>query len=177
MVRNTLRPTIQGVEGMRREGARHNPLVMGLVEGLVNQRVVQAAVNPVDAEIGEGDKKRKLEDAIVRERLFVDGVVQLGVSPNLGDQEGSGQKRHDRHRSHGLRNLHGDLIFEELWMLDCRLVPDEDVGEGCGNKVNDNAEDPILKENRVISKPAFGQDGVKDDFAYQTIRKKLRNWR
>lgn len=162
---------------MRREGARHNPLVMGLVEGLVDQRVVQAAVNPVDAEIGEGDKKRKLEDAIVRERLFVDGVVQLGVSPNLGDQEGSGQKRHDRHRSHGLRNLHGDLIFEELWMLDCRLVPDEDVGEGCGNKVNDNAEDPILKENRVISKPAFGQDGVKDDFAYQTIRKKLRNWR
>jgi hypothetical protein len=43
------------------------------------------------------------------------------------------------------------LIFEELWMLDCRLVPDEDVGEGCGNKVNDNAEDPILKENRGIS--------------------------
>lgn len=36
-------------------------------------------------------------------------------------------------------------------MLDCRLVPDEDVGEGGGNKVNNNAEDPILKEYRVIS--------------------------
>lgn len=128
---------------MRREGTGHDPLVMWLVEGLVDQRVVQATMNPVDEEIGEGDKQRELENAIVREWLFVEGVVQLGVSPNLGDQERSGQERHDGHRSHGLRNLHGNLVFEKLWVLDRRLVPDEDVGEGRGNKVNDNAENPI----------------------------------
>jgi hypothetical protein len=43
------------------------------------------------------------------------------------------------------------LVFEELRVPDRRLVPDEDVGEGRGNEVNDNAENPILKENRIIS--------------------------
>jgi hypothetical protein len=43
------------------------------------------------------------------------------------------------------------LIFEKLWVLDRRLVPDEDVGEGRGNEVNDNAENPNSKEIRIIS--------------------------
>jgi len=85
VVRNTLGPAIDGVESVRSEGARHNPLVVRLVQSLVNQRVVQPAVDPVDEEIGERDEQWELQDTVVREGLVVKTIVQFGVSPDFGD--------------------------------------------------------------------------------------------
>jgi len=51
VVRRRLRETINWVERVRSERRAHEPTVVGLVNGTVQDRVVQPAVNPVDAEI------------------------------------------------------------------------------------------------------------------------------
>lgn len=143
VVGHTLRPTVHRVESMRREGARHDPLVVRLVQGLVNRRVVQATVDPVDAEIGERDEERKLNDAIAPERLIRERVIEFGVTTNLRDQERRSEERHDGHRLHGLLDFHGNLVLEELRVMDGRLVPDKNVGEGGANKICDQTENPL----------------------------------
>lgn len=72
VIRKALGPTVNGVKGVGGKGARHNPLVMGLVQFLVHKRIVEAPMDPVDAEIGESDKEWELQNAIVRERLFIE---------------------------------------------------------------------------------------------------------
>ncbi len=64
MIWYTLRKPIQWVEGMAGIWSRHDPLVMGLVQRLVNSRMVQTPVDPVDAQIGEQDKQRELQDVV-----------------------------------------------------------------------------------------------------------------
>lgn len=51
MIRHTLRKTVQWMKGMARERCGHNPLMVGLVECFVYQWVVQATMDPIDAEI------------------------------------------------------------------------------------------------------------------------------
>lgn len=60
MIRHTLGPTVEGVEGVRGEWTRHNPLVMRLMKGLVDTWVVEATVNPINKEVGEEDEQREL---------------------------------------------------------------------------------------------------------------------
>lgn len=127
MVRNALRPAIQRMECVRCIRTGHDPLVMRLVERLVNQRVVQSAMDPIDAKIGEGDEQGELQEAVVGEGLLGESIVELRIPPNLGDQEWRGQQGHDGHGPHGLGDLHGDLVFKELGVLDGGLVPNEDV--------------------------------------------------
>ena len=51
-----LQKAVHGVEGVAGEGGRHLPGVVGLVQVLVHQAVVQEAVNPVDAGVSESDE-------------------------------------------------------------------------------------------------------------------------
>ena len=60
MIRHTLRPAVEGVEGVGGVWARHNPLVVRLMKSLVDTWVVEAAVNPVNEEVREEDKQREL---------------------------------------------------------------------------------------------------------------------
>ena len=83
MVRHTLRPSVQRVESVRSIRARHDPLVMRLVQGTVNARVVQTSVNPVNEEIGKADEERELQNTVVWERFFGDGIVEFSVSANF----------------------------------------------------------------------------------------------
>lgn len=48
---------------------RHDPLVVWLVERLVDCRVVQTPVDPVDAEIGKGDEYWELQVVVQKEGL------------------------------------------------------------------------------------------------------------
>lgn len=75
VVGHTLRPSIQRVESMRGVRARHDPLVVRLVQRLVHARVVQATVDPVDAKIGERDEQRELEKTVELERLLRERIV------------------------------------------------------------------------------------------------------
>ena len=128
---------------MRREGARHDPLVMRLVQGLVDQRVVHATVNPVDAEIGEHDEQRELDEAVAPERLIRERVIEFGVTTNFRDQERRSEERQDGHGLHCLLDFHGNLVLKELRVMDGRLVPDKDVGKGGANEVCDQTENPL----------------------------------
>lgn len=53
MVGKRLSPTVDGVESVRGIGSRHDPLVVRLVKALVDQRMVKATVDEVDAGVGE----------------------------------------------------------------------------------------------------------------------------
>ena len=58
VVRDTLQKAINWVKGMARKGCRNNPLVVGLVECLVEVAVVQPAMDPVDQKVGETDEQK-----------------------------------------------------------------------------------------------------------------------
>lgn len=61
MVRQTLRITIERVERVAGVGCGHNPLVVRLVETLVDQRMMKSTMNQVDETIRERDEQRELE--------------------------------------------------------------------------------------------------------------------
>lgn len=137
VVRHTLRPAVQGVESVRSVRARHDPLVVRLVQCPVNAGVVQASVDPVDEEIGEADEERELQDTVVRERLLGDGIIEFGVSSDFQNKEWGSHESHWGHGAHGLLDFHGDLVLEEFGVLVGGFVPDEDVREGGDNEVNE----------------------------------------
>lgn len=60
VVRQALAEAVDRVKGVAREGCGHDPFVVSLVEVLVDARVMQIAVNPVNAEVGEEKEDRKL---------------------------------------------------------------------------------------------------------------------
>ena len=91
MVWYTLRPSIKRVESVRSIRARHDPLMMRLVQSAVNARVVQASVNPVDEEIGETDEEWELQNTVIWEWFFGDGIVEFSVSADFQDEEWSSQ--------------------------------------------------------------------------------------
>ena len=53
MIRKRLRPAVDGMEGVRGIGGGHDPLVVWLVKALVDQRMVKATVDQVDAGVGK----------------------------------------------------------------------------------------------------------------------------
>lgn len=64
VIRKRLSVSVERMEGMRCEWTGHDPFVVRLVEGFVDGFVVQAAVNPVNAEIRERDKEGKLQAGV-----------------------------------------------------------------------------------------------------------------
>jgi hypothetical protein len=127
VVRHTLRPAVQGVESVRSVRAGHNPLVVRLVQGSVNARVVQASVDPVDEEIGEEDEERELQDTVEGEWFLGGSIVEFGVSADFKDEEWGRQEGHWGHGAHGLFDFHGDLVLEEFGVFVGGFVPNEDV--------------------------------------------------
>lgn len=127
MVGNTLRPAIDGVEGMGRIGSGHDPFVVRLMQSLVNKRVVKTTVNPVDAEICEEQEKRELQDAVIGEGLLGEGVVHFAVAADFGQEEWGRENGHDRHGFHGLRNFHANLVAEIFGVFECGFVEDENI--------------------------------------------------
>ncbi len=56
VVWKALGKTIQGMESVGGKWSGHNPLVVRLMQALVDQWVVQGSVDPVDAVVREADK-------------------------------------------------------------------------------------------------------------------------
>lgn len=88
---------------------------------------MKAAVNPVDAEIGEEQEKRELQDAVIGERLFGEGIVHFAVSADFGQEEWRCEDGHDRHGFHGLGDFHADLVAEIFGVIEGGFVEDEDI--------------------------------------------------
>lgn len=96
VVRHTLRPTIEWMKSVRCERGGHNPFMMWFVQGSVDQRMMQTAMNPVDEEVGEQDEKWKLNKVVKRERSISGIVVQLSITPDLGQEERNSKDGHHR---------------------------------------------------------------------------------
>ena len=64
VVGDALREAVYWVESVAGEGGRHDPLMMWLVEGPVDPGVMEAAVDPVDEEVGKDEKEGKLEEVV-----------------------------------------------------------------------------------------------------------------
>lgn len=144
MVWQALAPTIKGMESMRRKGTGHDPLMMWLVESLVNPGVMKTPVNPVDTEISEDQEERELQYVVEWERSLIQAVVQFGVTTNLECEEWDHQSGGKRHRGQCLVYLHSDLIFEEAWVREGRLVEHEDIAETGEYYVDDETKDPAM---------------------------------
>jgi hypothetical protein len=56
VVRYRLEVAVNRMESMRREGCRDNPLVVGLVNCLVDKRMVEAAVNKIYSDVSDEQK-------------------------------------------------------------------------------------------------------------------------
>lgn len=82
------------MEGMRREGSRHNPLMVRLVEMLVRTRMVKSPMNPVDEEIGEQDEDWELCNVPPPSGSLFSRVVDLAVATNLQPERRSRKNRH-----------------------------------------------------------------------------------
>lgn len=142
MVGNTLAPAIQRVERIAGVRSRNDPFVVRLVQALIDERMVQSTMDPVDTEIRERDEQRILEVIVERERGFAGEIVEHGISLHLGHEERRGQRSHDGHSLQGLFDLEGDLIAQELGMLHSAMIIDEIVGESRAEEVEDEAENP-----------------------------------
>ena len=142
VVGDALGVAVQRVEGVRGEGRRHDPAVVRLVQVLVDARVVQAAVDEVDAAVGEAEEERELQHVVPPARSLGRRVVHLGVAQDFAEEEGYGEDGHDGGRDEGLLDLLRDLVFEVFGVLEGGVVEDEQVGEGGAEKVDDGAEEP-----------------------------------
>ena len=151
VVRHTLGPAVKWVESVRGVGTGHDPLVVRLVQGLVDAGVVQTTVDPVDEEIGEADEEGELDEAVEGERLFRGGVVEFCESADFQNEEGRCEEGHWGHGFHSLSDLHSNLIAQELRVLVGGLVPDEDVGKRCDDKVDQKAKQPRSCQLRGIA--------------------------
>lgn len=142
VVRKTLRVAVKRMEGVRGIRCRHDPLVVRLVKGLVDQWVVQTAVDPVDAEVGEHEEEGELHVIVPHARGLVEIVVNLGVSANFEEEERGGKDGHYGEGNVGLAHLEADLVLEVFRMVEGRLVEDENVRKRSEDIVDDKTEDP-----------------------------------
>jgi hypothetical protein len=127
VVGHTLGPAVKRVESVRGVGTGHDPFVVRLVQGLVDARMVQAAVDPVDKEIGKADEEGELDETVERKRLFSNGIVEFGVSADLKNKEWGCQQSHWGHGTHGLLDFQPNLVLEKFRVVVGCLVPNEDV--------------------------------------------------
>lgn len=142
VVRDGLHEAVDGVEGMAGKGRRHDPLVVRLVQVLVDPRVVQVSVNPVDPEIGEDEEEGELEDVVPQARSLGGDVVELAEAADFEQEERRSEERHEGHRLVGLDDLEPDLVLDVLGVVHGALVKDEDVGQCCEDEVDNKTKDP-----------------------------------
>ena len=175
MVGNTLTPAIQWVERIAGVRSRNDPFVVRLVQSLIDERMVQSTMDPVDTEIRERDEQRILEVIVERERGLAGEIVELGVSLDLGHEERRGQGSHDGHSLQRLFDLEGDLIAQELGMLHSAMVVDEVVGESRAEEVEEEAEDPVYRIEWVSQHCQNARERMR--YTHHIMRNRLKNWR
>lgn len=143
VVGHTLCPPIQGVERITGIRCGNNPFVMRLVKPLIDERVVQCAVDPVNTKVRKRDEQRVLDPIVKGERGFAREVVKFGPSLRLGHEKRSGQCRHEGHGVQGLFNFQGDLIAQEFGMLHRTVIVDKIIRNRSAEKVQKQAKSPI----------------------------------
>lgn len=170
VVRKALSISIERVESVRGVRRRHDPLVVRLVETLVHEGVVQSAVDPVDAEVGEHEEEGELHHVVPHSGGVVEAVVYLGVTADFEEEERGGEDGHYREGDVGLAHLEADLVLEVFGVVEGCFVEDEEVGERGEDIVDDEAEDPG-GVSVVLGSGILAVD------TYQVMRNNVNSWR
>lgn len=136
-----LRKAIQWMERMACVRGGHDPFVMRFVQSLVNQRVVQPPMDPIDEEIGEEDEEGELNDVVERERSVRGRVVKFSIAEDFAEEDGGGEDGHQWDGGEGLFDLLTDLVLEVFRVCEGCVVENEDIGEGGAKEIDDSAED------------------------------------
>jgi len=159
VVGKTLHKAVYRMESNRGVGGWHDPLVVRLMQMLIDQRVVQTAVDEVDAEIGEDQEHGELQPVVIGEGLVGESVVELRVTTDFTEEERRGHDCNPRHGIYSLTDFHSDLVLEKLGVLESSLVKDEYVGERRDDEVHGCAENPCYQEQcdqlsiGIVSRP------------------------
>lgn len=136
VVGQRLRIPIQGMESMTGPRCGHQPLVVRLVDVLVQPWVVFDSVDPVDEEVGENKEHWDREDSVCPS-VLADVGVKFRVTTNFHDEPRDGEKVQWNESSHRRLNFKADLILEEPRMLLHLLVEKEVVGQAGKGEVED----------------------------------------
>jgi hypothetical protein len=139
---NRLGKSIKRVERVACERCWHNPLVVWLVEVLVDQRMMKTTMDQVDKKVGKKQEGRKLQDVVPHSWSILSCIVQLTITPYFSDETERRKGGHDGHGAICLFHFHFDLVFEELRMLEGMVIENEVVGEACDEEVEEDAEKP-----------------------------------
>ncbi|KAM3073416.1 hypothetical protein ACMFMF_006622 [Clarireedia jacksonii] len=142
VVGERLQEAVDGVECDGGVGSGHNPFVVRLMEGLVDERMVQPPVDEVDPKIGEDEEEWELKVVVPGAGAFGGAIVEFGEAAHFGEEEGGGEDGHYWHAVDGLGDLHTDLVFEEFGVFEGGFVEDEDVREGGDEEVDGCTGDP-----------------------------------
>ena len=110
------------------------------MQRLVDALVVQAAVDPVNAEIGEADEQWKLQPVVPDSRTLLCRVVELRVAAHFSQEPGRGEDGHDGESDVRLLHLKSDLVLEVSWVGEGSLVEDEEVRCGREHIVDEDTE-------------------------------------
>lgn len=129
VVGQRLNKAVGRVESQSSKGSRYNPLVVRLVNVLVDARVVLQTVNPVNGDIVESHVQHSRKDHEAP-AIFVDIGVQQAVTPHLGEENGQGHEVDEWHSRHGGDNLLANLVLQETRVVFQAAVKDEIVREG-----------------------------------------------
>lgn len=124
-------------------GERTDPLVVRLVQLLVQDGDVQPAMNPVDAHVREpqeGTRRHEhvrpwLPSSHCAERSLLHRVVQLGPSTDVSDEPREREEVEHGERLEGELDLLSDLVLEEARVQLHAVVEDVIVGEGRDGEV------------------------------------------
>jgi hypothetical protein len=127
MIREALREAIDRMESVASIGSRHDPLVVRLVKTLVDPGMMQATMDPVDAEVGEEQEEWELHDVVPAARSFGREIVQLAAAAQFVQEDQGRHKRKQGHRLAGILDLEENLVLEILGMIHGVLVEDEEV--------------------------------------------------
>jgi hypothetical protein len=145
VVGQSLSIAVEWVESVRRKGSRHDPLVVRLMYILVHTWMVQAPVNPVNAEVCKDEEEGVLCPGVPICRTFVCCIVQLRVAAHFSQEPGHGQNCHYWEGDVGLLHLELDLVLEVSRVVECRLVKNEKVGESGEKEVHNYTKEPAIR--------------------------------
>lgn len=140
VVGQRLRVAIERVERVRGKRSRYEPLVMRLVDVLVQSRVVLEPVDPVDARVGEDEEEGHAEDGVCQP-IVADVVVKERVTPDLAQEPGQSEQIERCKCIQRTFDLESDLVLEETRVLLHVVVEKEVVRQASKCEVEDKDTD------------------------------------
>lgn len=130
VVGKALQEAIHRMESMAGKRCWDFPHVVGLVEVLVNQPVMEKTVDPIDAHVSKKQEGDHTENQSRPTKCkVVDTVIKFAVSSDLSKEQGHRGYADTGQRTHGILNLSSYLVRQKLRVFHQVMVKDKVVAE------------------------------------------------